>query len=196
MTDARDLVELNYRYLVLARELGHTAPLQAEIWLGLAVEASRRLGDLTLSQVRDLTEQTGVLVFAAQFAPAFWQTVPLGIEEEDPVSGSHAAGLSERQHAALFDLSYQYLIQGRELSRRDPLPAEIHLGIPADVVPRLAGLSLTQLRQLASQPGALRFKARFGPRFWQALPTATVRGAEALSVLRLRAALLAAAGDR
>ena len=66
-----DIAELNYTYLVLARELGQSQPLAAEVMLGLDAPTACLLADLRLDQLRALA-QNPVCLLQCRFDSAFW----------------------------------------------------------------------------------------------------------------------------
>lgn len=66
-----DVAELNYTYLVLARELGRTQPLAAEVLLGLDAATACLVADLRLDQLRQIADSP-VCLLQCRFTPDFW----------------------------------------------------------------------------------------------------------------------------
>lgn len=68
----QDIVELNERYLVLAREIARTDLELARVQLGISATVAHRLQDLTMQQIKTAVQIPGVLLFKLRGGNDFW----------------------------------------------------------------------------------------------------------------------------
>ena len=75
--------------------------------------------------------------------------------------------LSSRQtrpFGEISDITFELLIKARELSRSDPLAAQVIFGINSGMVKSISNMGIDQIRQFAGA-GVICFEPRFTPEF-------------------------------
>jgi len=78
-----DLQELNYAYLVMAREMAIKDPACVRLRLGIGADTARWLTSLPVTALRRVAE-VEVLLFVPRFDARFWRQALQGAQEGEP----------------------------------------------------------------------------------------------------------------
>ncbi len=68
----QDIIEMNERYLMLAREIARVDVELARVQLGISATVAHRLQDLTMRQIKAAVQVPGVLLFNPRGGNDFW----------------------------------------------------------------------------------------------------------------------------